>query len=175
MRRVAMACALLISGLVATATPALAGGCTRHWDPEIDKYVYNGTSGADNCSGTSGPDVFFMAGGNDTVNGGGGGDTIRGQGGNDTLRGGTGNDFIFGGLGDDYADGDDGNDNITMSDRSSYEGPYREEAHGGNGNDRISTAGGLAGWGGYGNDYFDLSEGGNTGRRIHDPLRRTWD
>jgi hypothetical protein len=103
-----------------------------------------------------------MAGGNDTVNGGGGGDTIRGQGGNDTLRGGDGNDFIYGGLGDDYINGEDGNDNITTSDRNSYEGPYREEAHGGNGNDRISTAGGLAGWGGYGNDYFDLSEGGNT-------------
>jgi len=105
-------------------------------------YGYNSMSGDDTIEGDGGNDDINGGGGTDTLSGGTGNDTIAGNG---TLNGGADNDIL---TGTGALNGDAGADSITLY--------ISGTAHGGDGNDTISSASGTGTllYGDAGNDYL---------------------
>ncbi len=107
--------------------------------------------GNDTVTGSDGDDSIDSGDGNDFINGGDGDDTLDGDEDNDTLIGGNGNDSIRGDEGNDLIDTSGGGTD-PLPDRGFGEyGPFsaipadadpnddRDTAHGGDGNDTITT------------------------------------
>lgn len=91
----------------------------------IENFVIDGSSGADNLVLGSGDDVVTAQQGNDFIDGGSGRDSLSGSTGNDTIYGGIGNDTLIGGDNDDLLRGGAGGDSIV----------------GGNGSDTVDYTG----------------------------------
>lgn len=133
-----------------------------HFDaipPEDGDDSIEGGGGADNIFGEAGNDTIDGGNGDDTVDGGDGDDTITDSGGNgsqDSLSGGAGNDTIDGGRADDTIDGGTGDDSLIG-------GLGADSMTGGTGNDTFQVAQGDTAIGGDGDDFFTLTDLGETG------------
>jgi Ca2+-binding RTX toxin-like protein len=119
----------------------------------------NGTAGNDTLEGGVDNDTLLGLGGDDQINGGlGGHDLLDGGEGNDQLRGGAGNDTLIGGAGSNTLDGEGGNDSLVG-------GSEFDNINGGTGNDTLIGGGGNDGlYGGDDNgaDLIDAGEGNDT-------------
>lgn len=82
----------------------------------IENFIIDGSSGADNLVLGSGDDTVTALQGNDFVDGGSGRDSLSGSAGNDTIYGGIGNDTLLGGDNDDLLRGGAGADSIVGGD-----------------------------------------------------------
>ena len=136
--------------------PAGANGAVARWSEPVAVDLAAGTaktaSGTDTLKGdfwsltlSDGNDELVAATGNVTVLAGAGDDTITGSPGEDLLEGGPGADEIRGGGGDDS----------LYADRISGGEPDRDRLLGEDGDDRLTTAGGLID-GGAGDDSLTL-------------------
>ncbi len=145
-----------------------------------------GEAGSDTIDGGNGDDTVDGGDGDDLITDSGGGgsqDSLLGGAGNDTIEGGLADDTLEGGTGDDSLDGGDGNDSLQggadndeliggagddtleggSEDDTLTGGIGADSLVGGTGNDSIQVAQGDTALGGDGDDYFTLTDLGETG------------
>jgi Ca2+-binding RTX toxin-like protein len=157
----------------------LSGRGTDRIDAGADNDWVSAGDGANTVVGGAGNDTIITGTGNDYIDAGVDNDWINAAGGVNSVNAGDGNDYILvnsasssstllGGLGNDTISssgsnntlmGGDGDDRITQI------GLYAGSIHGGAGNDNIVSNGSTGAetvWGGYGDDFIDLRNGGTT-------------
>ncbi|WP_205872745.1 Ig-like domain-containing protein [Limnohabitans planktonicus] len=135
--------------------------------------------GANTVVAGTGNDTIITGVGNDYIDAGTDNDWVNAGGGTNSVLAGDGNDYIlvnsastnstlWGGLGNDTINSSGSNNSLVGGDgedRITQTGLYAGSIHGGAGNDIILSTGSTGAetvWGGYGDDFIDLRNGGTT-------------